>query len=143
MIERLTEKDLDGILSLQQLASFSDGWGENAWKSSLSSSNFFAFGKRVNVKLIGYVAITLAVDSCDIELVLVDKNFRRQSIASSLIEYAENFAKTLGVRDVFIEVREGNQSARALYKKHNYDQINVRKRYYSDQEDAIILKKEI
>ena len=143
MIRLLTEKDVDGILSLQRLAGFSDGWSENAWLSSLKLPNFFALGRFDDDRLIGYIAITSSIDSCDIELILVDGAYRRKFIASSLINRAEELVKEQGIKDAFIEVRESNSPARRLYERQNYKQINVRKRYYADGEDAIIYKKEL
>jgi ribosomal-protein-alanine N-acetyltransferase len=45
-----------------------------------------------------------------------------------------------GVKEVFIEVRTSNHSALSFYKKLRFEAINTRKKYYSDGEDAIILR---
>lgn len=143
MIKRLEAVDVDGILSIDRLAEFSDGWSEKAWISSFKEDNFYVFGKYDNDKLIGYISSHVMIDSCDIELVLIDKDYRRKSFATMLINHLENFVKLKGVREVFIEVREGNFSARRLYDNNGYKEISVRKKYYFDGENAIILKKEI
>jgi len=40
----------------------------------------------------------------------------------------------------FLEVRDGNAKARAFYEKHGFKLYNVRKKYYSDGEDAALYK---
>ena len=42
---------------------------------------------------------------------------------------------------IFLEVRESNQGARALYKKAGFKKMDLRKDYYSDpREDAVIFR---
>jgi ribosomal-protein-alanine N-acetyltransferase len=45
------------------------------------------------------------------------------------------------VSAVFLEVRESNEAALALYRKRGFEQVGVRKQYYDrPQEDARILR---
>ena len=46
--------------------------------------------------------------------------------------------------DIFLEVRESNQVAINFYKKNKFNQISIRKNYYSEpNENAIIMKLEV
>ena len=40
----------------------------------------------------------------------------------------------------FLEVRDGNTKARRFYEKHGFTLYNVRKKYYTDGEDAALYK---
>ena len=52
-----------------------------------------------------------------------------------------NICRSNGVEDIFLEVRESNVSARALYVKLGFAEIGKRKKYYSNPtEDAILMK---
>jgi len=42
---------------------------------------------------------------------------------------------------VFLEVRESNAPARALYGRAGFVSIAVRKKYYGDGEDAVVMVK--
>jgi len=45
---------------------------------------------------------------------------------------------------VFLEVRKSNEAAIALYKKHGYKPVGLRKNYYtSPVEDAVIMARRI
>ena len=41
---------------------------------------------------------------------------------------------------VFLEVKRSNLSAINFYKKFNFKEIGLKKKYYSDGEDAIIMR---
>ena len=47
------------------------------------------------------------------------------------------------VNELFLEVRVSNTPARSLYKKMGFEEVGVRKKYYEDTEDAIVMLKEI
>ena len=51
--------------------------------------------------------------------------------------------KELSLNAVFLEVRESNACAIGLYKKFAFNEIAVRKKYYPDGENAVVMKKEI
>ena len=59
-----------------------------------------------------------------------------------LIENAINELKNQDLNKVLLEVRESNLPAKNLYIKHGFEQISIRKKYYSDGENAVILIKE-
>jgi cellulose biosynthesis protein BcsQ len=51
--------------------------------------------------------------------------------------------KNQGIEKIFLEVRKSNIPAKSLYEKIGYKEISVRKKYYSDGEDAVVMAKEI
>jgi ribosomal-protein-alanine N-acetyltransferase len=63
--------------------------------------------------------------------------FRRLGFARSLL----NLLKKQGAGILFLEVRESNTPARKLYETEGFNQIGLRRNYYSDPpEDAIVMK---
>lgn len=56
-----------------------------------------------------------------IDDICVDKNFRRNNIASSLIEYVFAFAKTSGCYNVTLNVWANNEEAIKLYEKYGLE----------------------
>ncbi|MBF0443725.1 MAG: GNAT family N-acetyltransferase, partial [Oligoflexales bacterium] len=47
-----------------------------------------------------------------------------------------------GITELFLEVRPSNKSALKLYQSFGFIKVSIRKKYYSDGEDALILKRE-
>lgn len=53
----------------------------------------------------------------------------------------EKRALSLGIDNIFLEVRVSNAAAIGLYEKHRFSVINIRKKYYDGVEDALIMKR--
>ena len=142
MIEFLSKDDIDEIVGLYD-GNFKDGWHKDMLESAFLTGRFLAFAKRQDEKLIALLTISTTQFDADIEGIVVDKNFRNQGHALELLDFAEQNLKQKGIEKIFLEVRMTNESAKNLYIKKGYKQISIRKKYYSDNEDAIVMAKEI
>ena len=91
----------------------------------------------------GYIGAYTVLRESDIVTVAVESSFRRKGIARALI--AALFEKLSGSSDaLFLEVRESNSAARALYESLGFEKIGIRKGYYkSPAENAVLYKKEL
>lgn len=141
-IVELSILDIDRIVALYQ-SDFDDGWNKEMLVSAFNEGRFHAFGVEENGRLIGFIGITLSADFADIESVYVDKNFRRQKVANALVDKALNFIYEKGLNKTLLEVKESNGGAIALYEKAGFKRISIRKKYYNDGSNAIIMVREI
>ena len=132
------------LLLLDQLnkKDFSDGWKLNQLECAFESGRFFAIGAFDGKKLIGAITVSRSFDDADIEGVVTDSEFRKHGVASELIDRAQVELEKLGVKRALLEVRENNIVARSLYKKKGFTELSVRKKYYSDGENAVVMVKE-
>ncbi len=82
--------------------------------------------------------VALRVESeWELENMVVSKTFQRQGIGMRLLNEFLEQARAEGGRAVFLEVRESNASARALYRKAGFKETGARTGYYADPaEDA-------
>ena len=69
----------------------------------------------------------------------VDIRFRRHGIASFLLENVLALAKDRGANQIFLEVRESNAAAIALYRKFGFSATGHRPNYYRDSNEAALL----
>lgn len=68
----------------------------------------------------------------------VSPEWQGMGVASALLNWLVDEAKG----DIFLEVAENNAPARALYRKHKWVQIDIRKGYYHGGNiDGIVMKK--
>lgn len=89
----------------------------------------------------GYVVARAAAAEGEILNLAVAPAGRRRGIGHALVGQVAAELATRGVRDVFLEVRESNAGARALYAAHGFREVGRRTRYYRTPiEDAIILR---
>lgn len=141
MIKEIFKSDIE--LLLDKELSFGDEWNKDMLLSSFETGRFFVYGYFDKEVLAGYISTSLSVDSADIEDVVVRNDYRRQGIASKLMQYAVKEISDKKIEKVFLEVRESNANAIGLYLKNGFNQIAVRKKYYSDGENAIVMAKEL
>jgi ribosomal-protein-alanine N-acetyltransferase len=142
IIQKLSVDAVDQIISLYG-SDFADDWNKNMLLSSFNGGRFLCYGAFSDGALVGAITLTVGLDDADIESVFTLKSARRKGVADALIERAIDELKNLGKKGVLLEVREGNTPAKNLYFKHGFKQISVRKKYYQDGENAVILAKEI
>jgi ribosomal-protein-alanine acetyltransferase len=77
----------------------------------------------------------------ELENIVVSETVRRRGLAALLLGELIAHARTEGSSSIFLEVRDSNQSARALYRKIGFEETGLRKSYYaSPPEDAIICR---
>ena len=66
---------------------------------------------------------------------------KRRGIASRLIGKAEEFARSLGARGVYIDTPVDNKAARAFYTAVGYSEAYRMPRYYTDELDGVAFAK--
>lgn len=71
--------------------------------------------------------------------IVVKKNKRNLGIGSQLLEEILKLAQKLKIKTITLEVNEKNELAIKLYQKYGFEKIGLRKKYYNNQDDAIIM----
>lgn len=93
-----------------------------------------------NGVVMGYAGITVVAGESYINNVAVRQEYRRQGIASQLLEVFLRFARAHQLAFITLEVRASNTPAKQLYMKHGFAQVGRRKDYYDNpKEDAILM----
>ncbi|MCI2241294.1 tRNA (adenosine(37)-N6)-threonylcarbamoyltransferase complex transferase subunit TsaD [Adlercreutzia faecimuris] len=92
--------------------------------------------------LVGYAGGWVVDGDVQVLKVGVDPAFRRRGLARALVARVAADARNLGARTASLEVRASNDGARALYEALGFASLGVRPRYYSDGEDAVIMRAE-
>jgi ribosomal-protein-alanine N-acetyltransferase len=89
--------------------------------------------------MVAYVAANCVDGDWDLQYIVVAKKFRRRRLATLLLNELIAHARSMNGKRIFLEVRESNQSARALYRKAGFRETGTRKGYYAcPAEDAIL-----
>jgi ribosomal-protein-alanine N-acetyltransferase len=90
--------------------------------------------------ILAYCAYRLVLDEMHVMNLAVRPGARRRGLGRFLLEAALTRAGRAGARRALLEVRAGNDAARALYAGCGFVLLGRRKRYYSDPpEDALVL----
>lgn len=143
-IRRWQQKDNPTIALLETLC-FSVPWSEHMIGETFCAENFkgLVAVNKLTDKVIGYIGVVFSQEDADIALIAVHPDFRRQHIGFKLIGEMIAELKKTNVQNLFLEVRVSNVGARALYEKAGFKAVGIRKKYYENTEDAIVMYKGI
>jgi [ribosomal protein S18]-alanine N-acetyltransferase len=78
-------------------------------------------------------------DEAHITLLGVHPDYRKQGLGQLMLYALLKAAYRRELQWATLEVRVSNQAAIDLYKKFRFQEVGIRKRYYNNQEDALIL----
>ncbi len=97
-------------------------------------------------KLAGYSILSVAAGEAHILNLCIEPAYRSRGYGERLLDEILFRARTLSVREIFLEVRPSNAYAIALYKKKGFHQVANRPAYYQShkgREDAAVLSKKL
>ena len=92
-------------------------------------------------RIVGYACQTVLFEDAEILNIAVKKEDRREGLGKKLMLAMQEKAISLGAQKSFLEVRISNESALKLYRSLGYNDLSVRKKYYEDGEDALVMQK--
>jgi ribosomal-protein-alanine N-acetyltransferase len=95
-------------------------------------------------QVVGFCILQPVLDEANLLLMAIHPNQQGKGLGYQLLEQSITLLKNQPVQ-IFLEVRESNQAAIALYEKSGFHQIDLRKNYYpcpkGGREHAIIMVK--
>lgn len=141
-IRDFTVEDIQTVSRLEA-EFFQAPWSETMLFSACSRSDFFGVVAVDGEETVGYVFGTCLFEESELNRIAVLKNRRGEKIGGKLLDAFINKAKSLGAERMFLEVRIHNVCALRLYESRGFERLRVRKKYYSDGEDAFDMKKQL
>lgn len=132
-IDRVLEFDKD----VADLLSLCVADGQRELREYLQNDAVFVYTAKTNGKTVGIICILKTPDTVDLLDIAVHPDLRRQGIGRALCD-------AVLCKQTLLEVRASNTDAIEFYKKLGFEQISVRKNYYSaPTEDALIFRREL
>lgn len=134
--------DITPAAALEKALFPDDAWSAESFWSELAQydSRHYLVAERDGV-LVGYAGLAAAAGEADVLTVAVDKAEQGCGVGGRLLRELLAEAEQRGCTDVLLEVRADNGPAMALYERHGFDRVGVRRRYYSDGADAIVMRR--
>jgi [ribosomal protein S18]-alanine N-acetyltransferase len=113
-----------------------EAWGEEAFARQLRMPGTYGLIDERG----GLVVARVAADQSEILTLGVKPRLRRQGVGAALLGAAIREAKARGAHFMFLEVAINNAAARALYANVGFEATGVRRLYYADGADALVLR---
>ncbi|HWC72583.1 MAG TPA: ribosomal protein S18-alanine N-acetyltransferase [Gemmatimonadales bacterium] len=121
---------------------FADPWSTQDFRDCVTSDALFLVAE-VDGKVGGYVIAIDAADEGEILNLAVAPTGRRHGLGRALVEAILELLTDREVAHVYLEVRESNGPARALYATQGFREVGRRAQYYRRPvEDAIVLRRD-
>ena len=133
---------LDRIYELE-LKCFDAPWSKASFEEALSNRSVDILAAQSDGgsgSVIGFCIVMRVLDEAEILNVGVDPYFRRRGVARTLLTQASNVLVKEGAKTLYLEVRASNAAARSLYEVLGFEQVGLRRRYYTaPSEDAVLM----
>ena len=117
-------------------------WSEAEFSAMLSANNTLSVTCDA-----GFAVGQVILDEAELFLIMTKPEHRNQGVGHRILALFEQQAFQNAVRRIILEVADTNEAARALYSANGYQQIAVRKNYYTfpnrSHADAIVMEKHL
>jgi ribosomal-protein-alanine N-acetyltransferase len=136
VVRPMAERDLERVVSMEA-ASQPTPWSEKIFQDELAAPNR-AYLVAEGEDIIGFGGVMVVDGDAHVTNLLVASESRRAGTGTSLMVALVEAALEMGAVNITLEVREGNEAARRLYRRFGLAPVGLRKGYYGD-DDALIM----
>lgn len=134
----LTYELLPAVLDLDQVC-LGGLWTEAGYRREIESPNSDLLVLLADNHVIGLGCVWAIVDEAHITTLAIHPDYHRQHLGQLLLIQLLQQARHRRLTHATLEVRASNQKALGLYQKFGFQTAGRRKRYYKDDEDALVL----
>ena len=142
-IRRATSEGDAALLAGLEAAAFRDAWSEDAIRSHICSENGITLlCLDRDGRAVGYLFGTSLPPEGELYRIAVLPEERKKGLGRFILLRFLDILSNIGTDVCFLEVRESNTAARALYASLGFKPVGLRKNYYKDPlENALVLKR--
>ena len=145
VIEPMRRRHLRAIMPIEY-AAYSRSWSRSVFESELDQvrggSRYYVIIRRRR-RILGFAGLWIVGDPdgdhAHITNIVVDEDHRRSGIATRLMLHLADEALARDCVAWTLEVRASSTGAHAMYRRFGFAPAGVRKRYYENDEDAIVM----
>ncbi len=141
VIQKMTA-DIIPRIALLEKECFSQPWSEKSLAEELENPDSHFICAVENGTLLGYIGVQEICGEAYITNIAVFRQFRGRGVGRLLLQNACDSARERNCEFITLEVRSSNEAAISLYVSEEFEQVGIRKNFYSDPtEDGIIYTK--
>ena len=135
----MTSQDIEAITPNFQ-TEFDEFWNINNLKNDFENPNSTYYIAKLDGEIVGFAGFLKICDEANLMNIVTKINKRHLGIGKKLLENIIKEAKNQNLKTITLEVNEKNTYAINLYeKKFNFKRIGLRKKYYNNTDDAILM----
>jgi ribosomal-protein-alanine N-acetyltransferase len=144
-IRPIVSADLDSVLAIAAASPEAAPWTRGTYETLLQDpERACCYIADQDGRIVGFVCLRVMSDEAEVLNLAVEPSVRRLGVGARLLDHALQEAAQKGARRVFLEVRDTNEPALALYQRYGFAVSMRRVGYYSDPPaDALVLSKDL
>ena len=144
-ITPMKDADLDAVFAIEECCFPSDPWTRSMFEEELQNplSRFFVLTNTETGAILGYGGVWLMYDAGNVTNIAVRPDDRRRGLGKRLLTKLIDVCMDENMASITLEVRRSNAAAKALYTSMGFSVQGMRKHYYKDREDAVIMTKDL
>lgn len=139
ILRNWTKNDIDEIAIIEKDC-MTLPWTQKMLAEEYDNPYFYCIVAQKEDEIAGYINYHHTCDQYHIANMAVKQCYRREGIASMLLESVINRAKSQGITGITLEVGAENTAAINLYNKYGFKTEGIRKNYYKTQHAYIMWK---
>ncbi|MDQ1703868.1 MAG: [ribosomal protein S18]-alanine N-acetyltransferase [Frankiaceae bacterium] len=136
--------DIEPVLRLERVLFVEDAWSDTMFWSELAERESRHYIVAVDGDdVVGYAGLCAYAAEAYVQTIAVDPARQAQGIGTTLLTTLLDESRQRGCAHVDLEVRADNNGAIALYERHGFRRIGVRRRYYQPSgTDAVVMRRD-
>jgi [ribosomal protein S18]-alanine N-acetyltransferase len=140
-LERMRWWHLDEVLPLERELFAAQPWTAVAFWSELAQldTRWYVVAVDRSGRVVGYAGLCDYPDEAWVQTLAVARPVRGRGLGAALLTALLAEADRRRQRVVSLEVRQGNDAAQRLYARHGFARTGLRRGYYGDGEDAVLM----
>lgn len=139
-IRPMGEEDLGAVTAIEK-ATFPNPWPYEALAFELKQNPFCAaFVTQVETEVVAYAFLWVMYDRAHLINIAVADTWRGKGLGEALLRHCIHYARGNGAEVLYLEVREDNDAAVALYQKYGFIVRGTQANYYSDGSAALLME---
>jgi ribosomal-protein-alanine N-acetyltransferase len=140
----MTLADVGAVMLLEARA-YSHPWSRGNFLDSLTAGYAAQMlqTQAEPAELLGYFVAMSGVDEMHLLNVTVAPDWQGRGLGQQLLDAVQDLARAQAMASLWLEVRESNHRARALYRRRGFSEVGLRRFYYpaaGQREHAILMR---
>jgi [ribosomal protein S18]-alanine N-acetyltransferase len=140
-LREMSATDIPAVHELERRLFPVDAWPLQMFVAELAQAETRRYVvAEVAGQIVGYAGLMCIRPVADVQTIAVVPEQEGKGIGSALLAELIRESLLRRAEDVLLEVRADNPRAQQLYRRYGFEQIHVRRRYYRDGVDALIMR---
>ena len=137
-----SSSDIPAMISLAQKIHSAAHWSANAYEDIFNTavaSRLVLIAEDEEQIMCGFAVARFSRTECELENIVVRQDRQLAGIGRKLLLTLIDSARAKGAEKIFLEVRESNRAARALYERTGFSATGHRSNYYHHPPENAVL----